>query len=96
MKRLNLMAPDYSFAFPYYAPKHQSLEAKQDLLHSFLSSVKPGTTELHFHPCVESEQLKLYNPFWENRIHEYLLLKTINADVLMREYGIELISYCQL
>ena len=96
MKRLSLKSPDYSFAFPYYAPDHKTLQKKQHLLHSFLQTLKPGTTELHFHPCVDSMSLRQQNPYWENRVHEYKMLQTINAEFLKSVYDIDLISYRQL
>lgn len=93
MKALHLKGVDYSFAFPYYAPNQKSLEAKEELLHQFLSSVKEGVTELHVHPCTYSKELETQNPTWENRVHEYEMLKRINKDYLKEKYGIRLITY---
>ena len=96
MKLLGLCGVDYSFAFPYYAEKYNTLSSKIELLDSFLKNLKDGVTELHVHPCVYSENLKKYNPFWENRVHEYELLKEFGADRLKTDYGITLISYQDL
>lgn len=96
MKSLNLKGPNYSFAFPYYAQTCKSIKEKQTVLHHFLSNLKPGTTELHFHPCIYSENLKSYNPYWENRIHEYEILQSISAKMLYSKYGIVLTSYSQI
>lgn len=93
MKALHLKGVDYSFAFPYYAPNQKSLEAKEELLHHFLSSVKEGVTELHVHPCTYSKEIETQNPTWENRVHEYEMLQKINKDYLMEKYGIRLITY---
>lgn len=96
MKSLNLKGPKYSFAFPYYAQTCKNIKEKKSVLHHFLSNLKPGITELHFHPCIYSENLKNYNPYWENRIHEYEILQSINKEMLYSKYGIVLTSYEQI
>lgn len=96
MKLLGLVGVDYSFAFPYYAEKNKTLESKAVLLDVFFRNLRPGVTELHVHPCVYSEDLKSYNPHWENRVHEFEMLKMFGEDRLKDEYGINLISYREL
>ena len=93
MLRNHLKGVQYSFAFPYYAPNHKTLESKKQLLHLFLSSVKEGRTELHFHPAVYSKELERQNPFWYNRVQEYELLRELSPEMLANRYGIELIAY---
>lgn len=96
MMLLGLHGVDYSFAFPYYAEKYNTLASKIELLDRFLQNLKDGVTELHVHPCVYSEGLKRYNPFWENRVHEFEMLKEFGTDRLKTDYGITLISYQDL
>lgn len=92
----NLIGVDYSFAFPYYAPNHPTLESKRELLHFFLATLREGCTELHLHPAVYSVELEAQNPYWLNRVHEYELLKELYPEQLLQRYGIELISYKRL
>ena len=87
---------DYSFAFPYYAPDHKTLERKRELLHGFLAALRDGCTELHIHPAAYSSDIERQNPYWQNRVHEYELLKELTPELLMQKYGIELISYRDL
>lgn len=96
MWQLKLKGPDYSFAFPYYAENYKTINSKKKLLNSFLSQVREGVTELHIHPCVFSNKLKEYNPYWENRVQEYELFLEYNRTRLRKEFGIELISYSEL
>lgn len=98
MLRHKLMGVDYSFAFPYYAPDHRTMERKRELLHGFLSTLRDGCTELHIHPAISPppSELEKQNPYWPNRVHEYELLKELSPDLLRQKYGIELISYRDL
>ena len=96
MKLLGLHGVDYCFAFPYYAEKFKTLESKISLYNKFLMDLKDGVTELHVHPCIYSENLKKYNPTWQNRVHEYEMLKMFNSKRLKDEYGITLITYRDL
>ena len=90
---LGLNGVDYSFAFPYYAPNQPTLKQKKNLLHKFLLSLKEGVTEIHFHPAIYSDDLCLQNPYWQNRVHEYELLKDLTPNSLKQDYGIELSYY---
>ena len=96
MKLMGLVGVDYSFAFPYYAPNDNTFASKIASLDAFFRNLRPGVTELHLHPCVYSEDLKNYNPYWENRVHEFELLKMFGEKRLMDEYKIRLISYREL
>ena len=93
MRQLKLVGPDYSFAFPYYAEKAKTMEQKRELYEHFLKNLHEGITELHIHPCVYSNQLRSYNPYWKNRVHEYNLFMEYDKAKLQNEFGIELISY---
>ena len=96
MWQLNLKGPDYSFAFPYYAEEYKTIDRKKELLSTFLKQVREGVTELHIHPCVFSNYLKEYNPYWENRVQEFELFSQYNKERLKKEFGIELIGYSEL
>lgn len=93
MRLLGLRGLDYCFAFPYYAGEYSTLEAKTEMLDTFFRNMRNGVTELHIHPCVYSDALKRYNPFWENRVQEYEMLKQFGENRLKNEYGITMISY---
>ena len=95
-KFLNLYSPKYSFAFPYYANNIPSIIEKKKCLENFFKSLKPGVTELHFHPCIYSDNLKTYNPYWEHRVQEYELLLNIDAKNLRGKYGIILTNWQNL
>lgn len=52
-----------------------------------------GVSELFVHPCVESEELKYFNPQWIKRVWEYRVLLDPVFQACIRESGIQLCTY---
>ena len=95
-KNFNLHYPDFVSTIPYSSPQHESVKQKRELLHRYFCNIKKGVSELHVHPAVLSEELKIRNPTWLDRINEYEALKSFSKELLMDKYGIKLISYSDI
>ena len=52
------------------APKADSYEEKLEAFKELVRSLKPGITEIIFHPSVESDQLKSITNSWQQRVWE--------------------------
>ena len=90
---LNLQGLDYAYAFPYNAKNIPTLEEKMQCFEEFLRDLPEGLTELHVHPFIDSSRLREYNPTWENRVHEYQMLRTLDLKSMLNKYNIVLVSY---
>ena len=51
-------------------PKGKTYEEKRDNFFALVSSLKPGLTEIIFHPSVETENLKTITNSWQQRVWE--------------------------
>lgn len=90
---LNLVGLDYAYAFPYNAKNIPSLEEKIQCFEEFLRDLPEGITELHVHPFIDSARLREYNPTWENRVHEYQMLRSLDLKSMLDKYNIVLVSF---
>ena len=52
------------------APNAKTYEEKKEAFKSLVRSLKPGITEIIFHPSVDTEQLKTITGSWQQRIWE--------------------------
>ena len=52
------------------APKADTYEEKKAVFKKLIKSLKPGLTEIIFHPSVETEQLKSITGSWQQRVWE--------------------------
>lgn len=52
------------------APKASTYEEKKEVFKKLIRSLKPGLTEIIFHPSVESDQLKSITGSWQQRVWE--------------------------
>lgn len=96
MKKNRLVGPDYSYLFSYEARKMPSMEEKVLHFERFLQNLQPGITEIHFHPCIYTEDFELINPTWCHRVQEFELLKTVDPIILQKKYSVTLTSYKEL
>ena len=53
------------------APKGNTYEEKKQNFMNLVRSLKPGLTEIIFHPAVESDTLKEITHSWQQRVWEY-------------------------
>jgi hypothetical protein len=78
-----------------FADRSQRLAAPRDLdsLASTLADLKPGVTELTFHPAVDTPELRAATDDWPSRAADYSLLCSPAAQQIMADSGVTLIGY---
>ena len=54
----------------YAAPEGKTYEEKKQAFYELVKSLKPGITEIIFHPSVESDNLKSITNSWQQRVWE--------------------------
>lgn len=70
------------------APNGESYEDKIDKFKELIKSLKPGLTEVIFHPSVESEKLKTIAYSWQQRIWESKMFADKDLIEFFEEEGI--------
>jgi predicted glycoside hydrolase/deacetylase ChbG (UPF0249 family) len=63
-------------------PDGNSYENKRDNFFDLINSLKPGLTEIIFHPSVETENLKTITGSWQQRVWEAQLF----SDLVVKEF----------
>jgi predicted glycoside hydrolase/deacetylase ChbG (UPF0249 family) len=63
-------------------PSGKTYEEKRDKFFALVKSLKPGLTEIIFHPSVETENLKTITNSWQQRVWEAEMF----SDPLVREF----------
>ncbi len=70
------------------APKGNTYEEKVEAFKELVRSLKPGLTEIIFHPSVDTEQLKTITGSWQQRIWEYEMFADPDLKRFFEEEGI--------
>lgn len=92
----SLKSSDYVFLMSQGRDSDFSDDTMLHNFRNFLARIPDGITEMHFHPAIPDDELKLHHPWWEERAAEYRLFKNNDIKAICREYDIELISYRDL
>jgi chitin disaccharide deacetylase len=62
-----------------------------------LFDLRPGVTEVYFHPAVDSDELRASHPDWANRVEDHAALcRDPSLRALVERAGAQLISYRRL
>ncbi|CAB4775417.1 unannotated protein [freshwater metagenome] len=62
-----------------------------------LSNMRPGVTEIYFHPAVETEELRASHPDWSGRVRDHEALCSNDAfSRLVDDSGATLIEFKKL
>ncbi len=69
-------------------PKGSTYEEKRDNFFGLVKSLKPGLTEIIFHPSVESENLKSITNSWQQRVWEAQMFSDPVVKAFLKEEGI--------
>lgn len=96
LKIKNLVSVDRVYSFPYSSCTFQTTEDAIAYLERFLAQVPEGITELHVHPCSESDAIKKWNPTWKQRVREYDMLLKAPLEEMLNKYHIEMTTYREL
>ncbi len=70
------------------APHGKTYEEKMENFKKLVKSLKPGLTEIIFHPSVETEHLKTITNSWQQRVWEYKMFSDPGLIKFFREEGI--------
>ena len=70
------------------APKADTYEEKKEAFKDLVRSLKPGLTEIIFHPSVETEQLKTITGSWQQRVWEAEMFADPDLKKFFEEEGI--------
>lgn len=70
------------------APNAKTYEEKVEAFKGLIKSLRPGLTEIIFHPSVDSENLKSITGSWQQRIWEYEMFADPNLIQFFEDEGI--------
>jgi predicted glycoside hydrolase/deacetylase ChbG (UPF0249 family) len=78
------------------APQGDSYENKRDNFIKLVTALKPGVTEIIFHPAIETENLKSITGSWQQRVWEAQLFSDPVMKQFFKENGIELTTWTEI
>lgn len=87
-----LPIPDYVFKFPY-TNSYKNYDEKKKALINMIYKLPVGISEFHIHPAVESEEIKLINSTWEERVSDYKLMLDKDVTVALEKANVKIITY---
>ncbi|MBT6006831.1 MAG: ChbG/HpnK family deacetylase, partial [Prolixibacteraceae bacterium] len=70
------------------APNAKSYEEKVDNFKQLINQLKPGITEIIFHPSVETENLKSITGSWQQRVWEAKIFADADLIQFFKDEGI--------
>ena len=70
------------------APNASTYEEKVENFKSLIRSLKPGLTEIIFHPSVETDNLKTITNSWQQRVWEAKMFSDPNLTAFFKSEGI--------
>jgi len=77
-------------------PNGKSYEEKRENFFALVSSLKPGLTEIIFHPSVETDNLKTITNSWQQRVWEAELFSDPLVKKFFEDNGIVLITWKEI
>jgi predicted glycoside hydrolase/deacetylase ChbG (UPF0249 family) len=77
-------------------PNGKSYEEKRDNFFALVSSLKPGLTEIIFHPSVETDNLKTITNSWQQRVWEAELFSDPVVKKFFKDNGIILTTWREI
>jgi predicted glycoside hydrolase/deacetylase ChbG (UPF0249 family) len=77
-------------------PNGKTYEEKRDNFFSLVSSLKPGLTEIIFHPSVETDNLKAITNSWQQRVWEAELFSDPAVKKYFEDNGIILTTWREI
>ena len=77
-------------------PNGKSYEEKRENFFALVSSLKPGLTEIIFHPSVETDNLKTITNSWQQRVWEAELFSDPLVKKFFEDNGIILITWKEI
>lgn len=96
-KQYKVILPDY-LLFPDWTSDLRSNGYKhyRDTILKIWTDLPDGVTETFVHPAKETDELKSIVGSWQDRVWEYTLMNDPETHKILKDHGIELISYRDL
>ncbi|MBO1003954.1 polysaccharide deacetylase family protein [Pseudogracilibacillus auburnensis] len=94
--RKGIIYPDYIMALPFIFEHEITYEESKQNAIRLLKDVKPGVTELLFHPSLESEELKGITDTWQARQFEFDLFRDEEVKAVIQAEGLKVIGWREL
>lgn len=91
-----IVYPDYVVGLPFTFEHDITYKQSRQNAINLIRNIKPGVTELLFHPSLESEELKSITDSWQARIFEFDIFRDEEVKALIQEEGIKVIGWREL
>ncbi len=78
------------------APKGETYKDKKEKFKALVRSLRPGLTEIIFHPAVESDHLKEITNSWQQRVWEYRMFTDPEMIRFFREESIVFTNWIEI
>jgi predicted glycoside hydrolase/deacetylase ChbG (UPF0249 family) len=95
-KQQGVLYPDEVIALPFWYEQGEGYEdAKRNAI-AVLKGLKPGVTEVLFHPSLDTDELKGITDTWPFRRYEYDLFRDPDIQAAIRSEGLKVIGWREL
>jgi chitin disaccharide deacetylase len=93
-----IQLPDHIEMLPFFAPegKEPAYQITKEAAINCIHSLKPGVTELVFHPSLDTSELKGITETWPMRRFEFDIFRDEEIQELLRSENIQLIQWRDL
>ena len=97
-EKKGIQLPDYIEMLPFFAPggKEPAYQITKEAAINCICSLKPGVTELVFHPSLDTNELKAITETWPMRRFEFDVFRDKEIQELLRSEDIRLIHWRDL
>ncbi|MBS4204586.1 polysaccharide deacetylase family protein [Bacillus sp. FJAT-49754] len=91
-----ILYPDNVVALPFILKEGESYEDSKQNAINLLKGLKPGVTELLFHPSLDTDELKGITDTWQVRKYEFDIFRDPEVKEIIREENIKVIGWREL
>lgn len=97
-EKKGILMPDHVEMLPFFAPEGEkpAYRITKEAAMNCIRSLKPGVTELLFHPSLDTSELKAITDTWPLRRYEFDVFRDIEIKALLRSEDIQLIRWRDL
>ncbi|WP_274650920.1 polysaccharide deacetylase family protein [Paenibacillus humicola] len=94
--RSGILYPNEIVALPFYLEDGDDYAVTKQRAVDLLKGLKPGVTELVFHPSLDTEELKAITDTWQARRYEFDVFRDPEVQQVIRQEEIRLIGWREL
>ena len=92
-EKMGIAMVDNLYAYPFSSPEDATYEGFFKDVCTLLTGLPEGVHEIYFHPSMDTDEVRGICPSWQRRVWDYRLLMDDELHYVLRDAGIELISY---